>query len=453
MILLPIEHLAEVVIARILNSIPEGLLIALLVWMILRCLPRQDSGMRFAAWFLALLAVIALPFAGRFALTQSVLRVGSQSRPMLTLPGHWAFILFISWLLIAGLGTLRLAAGVWRVHSLLRTCVAINASDLEPAIGKIITEFCRSKSVTIVTSENVSVPTAIGFMRPKIVIPRWASRELTPQDLNIVLLHEFAHLRRRDGWTNLLQKLLRAVFCFQPAVWWIDSRLCLEREMACDDYVVAETNDSRGYAKCLIGLLERRLAGNALALVQAAVHRVREATLRVAQILEVNRANTKCVGKPALAGVAVLSLLCLVVLPETGQVVGFRANDRSVDHDAVAPISGATALLTARVVPAGMHETSVQLWQEKSQGKILAGAKTPPLTKPHALMARAQPSSGPAGVTTVRASHAATPVEWTVLLIRTRIQNTPDSWQWSIRVWRLTVVPDRAQNAVIARKT
>jgi beta-lactamase regulating signal transducer with metallopeptidase domain len=454
MIVLPIEHLAEAVIARILNSIPEGLLIALLVGMILRFLPRHDSATRFAAWFLALLAVIALPFAGSFVGMQSVLRAGSHSRPLLTLPGHWASIIFIGWLLIAGLGTLRLAAGVWRVHSLLRTCLAVNTSDLEPAIGKIVREFSRSKSVTIMTSENVSVPTAVGFMRPKIVVPRWALRELAPQDLNVVLLHEFAHLRRRDGWTNLLQKLLRTVFCFHPAVWWIESRLSLEREMACDDYVVAETNDSRGYAKCLIGLLERRLVGNALALAQAAVHRVREATLRVAQILDVNRANTKCVCKPALAVVAVFSLLCLVVLPEAGQVVGFRANDRFQDHDAlVLPLSDGTAPLTARVVPAGIEEISVPLTRKQSRGKTIAGAKTPLAIKPHALMARAPTSSGPADVTTVRATYTATPVEWTVLVIRTRTQNVPEAWQWSIRVWRLMVVPDCAPNAAVARKT
>jgi len=65
------------------------------------------------------------------------------------------------------------------------------------------------------------------------------------------LLHEFAHLGRWDDWTNLAQKLVRTIFFFHPAVWWIEKRLSLEREMACDDVVLAETQNPRAYAECL----------------------------------------------------------------------------------------------------------------------------------------------------------------------------------------------------------
>jgi len=453
-ILAPFVSLAEVATARLLNSIPEGILIAFIVWIILRLSPRQDSGMRFAAWFLALLAVIALPFAGGLAPGQSVLSVASHGRPLLTLPDHWAFILFITWLLIACLGTLRLAVGVWRVHGLLRTCSVVNTSDLEPAIRKIITEFCSSKSATIATSEKVSVPTAIGFMNPKIVIPRWALRELTPQALNNILLHEFAHLQRWDGWTNLLQKFLRSVFCFHPAVWWIESRLSLEREMACDDYVVAQTKDGHGYAKCLIGLLERRLAGSALAMAQSAVRRTREAAVRIAQILDGNRANTNRGWKPTLALVGAFSLLCLVVLPGTRHIVGFAANDRSNDHDsALLPVSPGAVPGAARVIPARIDESSVSVVRKPSPRNIIADAKKRRAPKPYALMARAQESPGRAGGLTVRASQIVAPMERTVLVIQTTSQLGPDSWGWSIHVWQLTMVPDRAQNAVNSKKT
>src|SRR5207248_10974238 len=104
-----------------------------------------------------------------------------------------------------------------------------------------IVEFSSSRRVALTTTERVNVPAAIGFFKPMIVIPAWALRELTPAELNIVLLHEFAHLRRGDAWTNLLQKIVRSLFLFHPAVCWIESRLSLEREMACDDQVVAET--------------------------------------------------------------------------------------------------------------------------------------------------------------------------------------------------------------------
>ena len=180
-----------------------------------------------------------------------------------------------------------------------------------------------------------------------IVLPAWALRELSPSELNVVLLHEFAHLRRGDAWTNLVQKIVRAVLPFHPAVWWIDGRLSLEREMACDDQVLAETANPRGYAQCLIALLEKSAARRGWAMAQAAVHRVGEASQRIVQILDVSRPNGKRVWKPALGLVATFSLLCLAVVPraprfvafdggaQTGQknpnANGFASSDRNAD--------------------------------------------------------------------------------------------------------------------------
>jgi beta-lactamase regulating signal transducer with metallopeptidase domain len=70
-------------------------------------------------------------------------------------------------------------------------------------------------------------------------------------------LHELAHLRRYDDWTNLAQKLVKALFFFHPAVWWIEKQVSLEREMACDDAVLAETASPRAYAECLAHLAEK----------------------------------------------------------------------------------------------------------------------------------------------------------------------------------------------------
>jgi len=78
------------------------------------------------------------------------------------------------------------------------------------------------------------VPTAIGFFQPAVIVPAWTLRELSAEELHSVLLHELAHLRRWDDWTNLAQELVGALFFFHPAVWRIGSRLSLEREMACD---------------------------------------------------------------------------------------------------------------------------------------------------------------------------------------------------------------------------
>ncbi len=317
-----LANVAQVSVERILNVLPEGFLIAIFAWVLLRVLRRQNSGTRFAVWFLALLTVAALPVLGRFGAGQRLMGVGLLSgmpwrsvRPAITIPAHWALFVFLAWVLGAGVAMVRLAAGFWRLRQLRRSCTAIVARDLHPAVRRTVEAIGASRSVTITTSEDVRVPAAIGFWKRTIVLPAWALRELRPEDLNVILLHEFAHLRRWDDWTNLIQKIVRALFFFHPAVWWIENRLAVEREMACDDAVLAETANPHGYASCLVSLLEKslaqRLADKRWTMAHAAVHRAREASLRLAQILDKNRPATTRVWKPALGMVGAFSVVCL----------------------------------------------------------------------------------------------------------------------------------------------
>jgi beta-lactamase regulating signal transducer with metallopeptidase domain len=451
MILPQLESLAQVFTAPILNSLPEGILIAGFVWLLLRLLPRQNSGTRFAVWFIALLTVVTLPFAGSFGTAHSVLALVGSGQPLLTLPDRWALLLLVTWLLVAFFAMLRLAFAVWRVRGLLKSCVSINAAEVDPAIAQLVADFSSARSITVATSEKLSVPAAIGFLKPMIVVPRWALGELSPQELNAVLLHEFAHVERGDGWTNLFQKIVRVLFCFHPAVWWIESRLSLEREMACDDYVLAETDDPRGYAKCLIDLLERNLPGKALAMAQAAVQRTHEAALRLSQILDLNRPKTKRVWKPALGLIGVFSLLCLVVFPQTRQLVGFEPNQQPAYDAAALPAFPASAIVAAAVVPAAMHSSSSPVARGRSAAPVVSCPKQHRSTPS---MAAARTSAPPARVLNVQANEMAMPITETVLVIRTANQVGPNAWQWSVHVWRVTLVPDQTERVpVVSKKT
>jgi hypothetical protein len=83
-------------------------------------------------------------------------------------------------------------------------------------------------------------------------------------ELKQIILHEMAHLDRGDDWTNLLQKLLRALCPLNPALFWAERHLCLEREQACDDAVLDAAGNARAYATCLTKLAETRLVKRAL---------------------------------------------------------------------------------------------------------------------------------------------------------------------------------------------
>src|SRR5208283_2668859 len=246
-------------------------------------------------------------------------------------------------------------------------CTAIVAADLDPAVRRTVDAIgaSRSTSITIATSEGVRVPAAIGFWKRTIVLPAWALREMPPEDLNVILLHEFAHLRRWDDWTDLIQKIVRALLFFHPAVWWIENRLAVEREMACDDAVLAETSNPHGYASCLVSLLEKSLAHRLAdrsadkrwSMAQAAVHRAREASLRLAQILDKNRPVATRVWKPALGMVGTFSMICLMALPLVPQFVGFdRGTSVDSDHAYSAGIrQSSVPVRTAAIIPAALR--------------------------------------------------------------------------------------------------
>ncbi|MFY9674799.1 MAG: M56 family metallopeptidase [Terriglobales bacterium] len=366
-----VETWAQLAVGRVIHSLPEGLLIAVFAWTALRILPRQNSRTRFAVWFVALVAVAGLACLGDVAVQGSsafsrAVDFVSPQVSELHLAAHWAAYLFLAWGVIAFVGLLRLAMGLWHLRQVRKSCTQVNVWELDPAVAAVIQELNASQSwgartVTLATSKELRVPSALGLWSPVIALPHWAFAELPASELAVILRHEFAHVRRWDDWTNLIQKIVRAVLFFHPAVWWIESRLSVEREMACDDVVVAETDNPMGYANCLVNLLERSLAQRGWTMAQAIVHRAREASERLTRILDKNRPTASGLSKPALGLVGTFAALCAVMLPATPQFVAFdRASEGSVEQYASTLPRGVrvhdAAYRTSRpaaVIPAG----------------------------------------------------------------------------------------------------
>ena len=312
---------AQIVVERVLNSLPEGLLLVALTWALLRIFRRQNSETRFAVWFVALLAVVTLPFLNGFA--RSGGRVHA-SLPEIHLPSLGAVVLVAAWVLIGGAAMARLAVGLWQVARIQRSCKEIEEAGLDPALREIMRESRAARPVSLRVSEEVQVPMAIGFFRPAIVLPAWMMRELKAGELAPILVHERTHLQRWDDWTNLFQKMMRAVFFFHPAVWWIDARLSLEREMACDDAALAATGSAKAYANSLIDMLERSCERKGWTMAQAAVQKAKDLSLRLAQILEEKRPATTRIWKPALVVASLLSVGCFWLLLYAPRLVAFE---------------------------------------------------------------------------------------------------------------------------------
>jgi beta-lactamase regulating signal transducer with metallopeptidase domain len=319
-----LQEITEIVAERALNSIPAGLVIATLASIGLRAFKKQDSGIRFAVWFLALMGIVAVPFVPSFGGSSGV---PGTLQARVTLPAEWADAIFGLWIAVVALVALRLIVGIRKLWGLKRDTEPIALSDLPVEAQQAIAEFRASRPVELCTSTRVRVPTAVGFFKPTVLLPEWALTDLSERDLVAVILHELAHLQRRDDWTNLAQKLLGVIFFFHPAVWWVERRLALEREMACDELVLAKTGNRRAYAECLVSLAEKSFARHGIALAQSLIGHAKSTALRLARILDPNRAATPRAYMPALALASAALVLCVVVAPGAPRLIAFHDNN------------------------------------------------------------------------------------------------------------------------------
>jgi beta-lactamase regulating signal transducer with metallopeptidase domain len=345
--------IAQMSAIRIVDCLLGGTLIAIFAGAVVRMPRLHNSSAKFAIWFSALMAIAALPALSGVSWSHgSGVAAQTLNRPAITVPGSWALYLFAAWAAIAGWFLIGVGRGLWHLRVLRKSCTVVDLTHLDARLQQTLARNSAARPVALCTSDRVHVPTAMGLTRPAVILPTWVMQELSSDELNQILLHELAHLRRYDDWTNLTQKLVRALFFFHPAVWWIEKQVSLEREMACDDAVLAETASPRAYAECLAHLAEKTLARRSLvqrsiALAQAALGRVRQTSLRVAQILDTNRPTGRGSGwKPAVSLVVTFALACVLTISRAPRLIAFH------DSDASASASSEIAAVSPSVVSA-----------------------------------------------------------------------------------------------------
>jgi beta-lactamase regulating signal transducer with metallopeptidase domain len=428
-----LQAVAQIFTGRLLNTAVEGIALAGLVWMLLRLVGRQNSGTRFAIWFSALVAIVALPLLGSSSVSSGSRTLhGANLHEGITLSTSWALYLFATWGVIAALLLLRLCVGLWRVRQIRRNCCVVELTSLDPAIALIVRDFSSHRRVKLCISDDVAIPAAIGFFRPAIVFPVWLFPQLSSEEINVILLHELAHLRRWDDWTNLAQKMVKAVFFFHPAVWWIENRLTLEREMACDDVVLTQTASPKAYASSLISFAEKLHNARGLALAQALVSRMRHMSLRITQILDAKRPSGAGLWKPALWVSASLLALVFGAAPYAPQLVAFQnpPNQLQAPHSLAAqPVTNVEALAgnaTGELAaPGASRAPQIRAIPAKftmHTAGLPARLKATP-RKPLVIRARAQQEELPA--------------QETFVVVQTTQYDASGSGVWTLCIWKV----------------
>jgi beta-lactamase regulating signal transducer with metallopeptidase domain len=319
----------------------QGAAIALVLWVCLGLTPHVKihigAAQRFGLWAAAFAVVVGLGFLPWFArgtagaIRANALPGASAAAPWFQIDDRWAFAIAALWLVASLVRAVSLAVHSLQLRRLWKSAspVAVDAKLRALLTAASPTRRSHSRKVAeLCTARKLDRPSVIGFLAPRILIPEWLFARLTPDELEQVVLHEAEHLRRRDDWTNLFQKLALVLFPLNPALAWIESRLCREREMACDEGVVRRTHAPRAYAECLTSLAERRLElrlerRRAHALSLGAFERRPELVRRVYSILSRKQALHPVAAR-LLVGVAGCSLLVASVeLARCPQMVAF----------------------------------------------------------------------------------------------------------------------------------
>ncbi|MEM7576348.1 MAG: M56 family metallopeptidase [Planctomycetota bacterium] len=238
------RHSAAFVILLAMVALPTGVFGVTLG---LTLTERDD----FAAARVASETIIASPPVGD-ATSNVAVEPRSLVSPSLETTRDWTPWVVLAWSVGVVLGSLRLALGglgVWR----LKRRGVMPCDALPDARLAVLRERIGVRRVTpVLISARAASACVVGWFKPAVLLPIEVVRSLTPPQLETIVLHELAHLARRDPLLNALQCVAETLLFFHPGAWWLSARIRDERERACDEAVVAVTGDGPAYARALV---------------------------------------------------------------------------------------------------------------------------------------------------------------------------------------------------------
>jgi TonB-dependent SusC/RagA subfamily outer membrane receptor len=176
--------------------------------------------------------------------------LGKARRLMQELDSHTPLI-SICWMIGTFFFTLYLLIGLFYIKYLEHSRVSLPSENWEERLRELCRKMGIRRKVRLYLSERVKSPITFQVFRPVILLPVSVFSGLSPAQIEVLLLHELAHIRRYDFAVNLLQSIIEIIFFYHPAVWWICGKIRDEREYACDRAVMKVQDDPFPYVEAL----------------------------------------------------------------------------------------------------------------------------------------------------------------------------------------------------------
>jgi beta-lactamase regulating signal transducer with metallopeptidase domain len=279
--------IAHAISAALLHFVWQGLVVAFLLWIVLATLRNSSPRLRYLVSCAALAIMVALPVITAWVVYRAPAAASTPADQVVAIPDSTApAILPVAASLPAWIAALEAAAlPVWfagvlvfavrlmwssRHVARLRREGDPPAASLVETVSHLALRMNVGRPVQVLISTLADSPSVAGWLRPIILLPAASLLNLSVKQLEAILAHELAHIRRHDYLVNVLQTLAETLFFYQPAVWWASSRIRNERELCCDDLAVEICGDAVGYARALTKLERLRVISPELALSSAA---------------------------------------------------------------------------------------------------------------------------------------------------------------------------------------
>jgi beta-lactamase regulating signal transducer with metallopeptidase domain len=247
-------------VVAVLNWIWQGSVVACITTLVLALIERSSARDRYLTVWAALFSVLALPIVPylRDAIADVTVTGGDAAAraPFVSMPAAWwtsdaaVLVLWALWLAVSGY---RLASAAVSLRRVKRASVRVPAAR-QACLRHWASVTGDGRRTDLRVSMGVHAAAVLGCGAPMIAIAPGLLDWLTDDELDGIVIHEWAHVQRRDDLMHLAQSCIGVIAGWHPAVWWLGRQLRLEREIACDELAVAKVGSAKRYAASLVKL-------------------------------------------------------------------------------------------------------------------------------------------------------------------------------------------------------
>ncbi len=280
--------------AGVINWLCHACALTAIVGALLYARRSMNAATRYLIWWATLVLVLAMPGlafipsrATDFTAFQATLSPSPQWSLLVLkpLPHLLLVLLIVAWLLWVSVSIARIAiALLWLTRT--KTTLLPMPDGVEQRLHVWMTLRGRGRPTRLALSDRIRSPSVLGLWAPVITLPLATLDDLSDDELDQVVVHEYAHVQRRDDLSICLQRLIHAVAGMHPAVWWIDRSLTLEREIACDEWTVFVTGSRKRYAACLARIAIAMQSRDALTVAPGVAQLRPHLSARIARLLD-----------------------------------------------------------------------------------------------------------------------------------------------------------------------